>query len=237
MHESRRHRRLKIPLQVEIHHESLGSLLVEASDMSDGGVFVLLDECFQLDLGELVTVKTLGLGADGSESGPALFMRVARKTDTGMGLSIEEAPPNLEAEHGDSSVYVSPQQSILQSLFIVNAQEKVLLTLQGDHWRLPSRELISGESWQDGIERSLAQLEQDEVLSDTEKLEASLQCFPSSDESSPFIDMVIPCRLSNEVKNEESPTPNPYRWIEISKLTDLNSNLDPVAVDNILSQV
>jgi len=39
------------------------------------------------------------------------------------------------------------------------------------------------------------------------------------------------------IAEENSNTPNPYQWIEISKLTDLNSNLDPVVVDNILNRV
>ena len=237
MHEARRHRRMKIPLQVEIYHDSLGSLQVEASDMSDGGVFLILDECFQLNLGEQVTVRTLGLGADGTDSGPALFMRVARKTDEGMGLEMEQALDQSNFDPDKASQFSSPQQSILQSLFIVNEQQQVLVTMQGDHWRLPCRELAFGESWQEGIDRSVKQLEGASPKLGPDNFTSAAQCIPSSNESSPLIDMLIPCRFHEPSPEEQNKLAHPFRWIEINEFTQLNCHLDPVAVDNILGQV
>lgn len=237
MHEARRHRRMKIPLQVEIYHDSLGSLQVEASDMSDGGVFLILDECFQLDLGERVTVRTLGLGADGTDSGPALIMRVARKTAEGMGLELEQSPDQFNFDPSNASQFTSPQQSILQSLFIVNEKQQVLVTMQGDHWRLPCRELAFGESWQEGIDRSLQQLESASLQLGADNFKPAAQCIPSSNESSPLIDMLIPCRFHEPSPAEPNQLKHPFRWIEIKEFTQLNCHLDPVAVDNILGQV
>lgn len=237
MDEARRHRRMKIPLKVEIYHESLGSLQVEASDMSDGGIFVLLDECFQIDVGEIVTLRTLGLGQDGSETSPPLSMRVARKTIEGMGLQIENSPSSFSANGPESSRYTTPQQSVLQSLCVINSQNEVLVLMHDEHWSLPSRELAFGESWQEGIEKSLKQLEQDAVIANPNKLHPDIQCFPSNHESSPLINLLVPCRVEPTAAVIDSALPAPYQWVQIERLKALKSNLDLVAVDNILSRV
>jgi hypothetical protein len=44
---------------------------VEANDMSEGGVFLTLDGCFQLDVSEIVSVRSMGLGVDGNATDPA----------------------------------------------------------------------------------------------------------------------------------------------------------------------
>jgi len=117
MHELRRYRRLKIPLQMEVRHPAIGTLQVPAADMSDGGVFLLVDECFQLDLGESVIVRALGLGPHTEETGPPLVMTVTRKSHQGMGLSLEKAASaNLES----LIAQCHSKHTILQSLFIIN---------------------------------------------------------------------------------------------------------------------
>jgi len=39
--------------------------------MSEGGVYLMLPGCFQLDVSEIVSVRSMGLGVDGNETGPA----------------------------------------------------------------------------------------------------------------------------------------------------------------------
>jgi len=56
---------------MKIHHKSLGTPLVEANDMSEGGFFLTLDGCFQLDVSEIVSVRSMGLGVDGNATDPA----------------------------------------------------------------------------------------------------------------------------------------------------------------------
>lgn len=237
MHEARRHRRMKMPLKVEIHHEALGSLHVEASDMSDGGIFVLIDECFQIDIGEKVTIRTLGLGQDGSESSPPLSMRVTRKTKEGMGLELERAHASFSTSGPDSSRHTTPQQSVLQSLCVINSQNEILVLVKDEHWSLPSRELAFGESWQEGLEKSLKQLEEDSVITDHSKLHPDAHCFPSTNETSPLINLLVPCRVEQSAITIDSHLPAPYQWVQIQKLKAFKRNLDLVAVDNILSQV
>jgi hypothetical protein len=62
-----KYRQLKPSQRMEIHHMSLGTPPVEANDMSEGGVYLMLHGCFQLD----VSVRSMGLGVDGNATGPA----------------------------------------------------------------------------------------------------------------------------------------------------------------------
>jgi hypothetical protein len=65
---------------VELRHPAIGALQLPAADMADGGVFLLVDKCFQLDLRESLIVRALGLGPHGEKTGPPLIMEVVRKT-------------------------------------------------------------------------------------------------------------------------------------------------------------
>ncbi|MFT4748437.1 MAG: hypothetical protein ACI9E4_000100 [Pseudohongiellaceae bacterium] len=122
MHELRRYRRLKMPLQVEVRHPAIGTLQVPAADMADGGVFLLVDECFQLDLSESVIVRALGLGPHAEETGPPLVMAATPKRHQEIGLSFEEAASaNLESLIAQRH----SKHAILQSLLIINNKNRV----------------------------------------------------------------------------------------------------------------
>lgn len=83
----------------------------------------MVNECFKLDLGELVIVRALGLGPHGEETGPPLIMKAVRKSLDGMGLSLEQtASGSLESP---SAKHIR-QHTVLQGLFIVKDQNKVL---------------------------------------------------------------------------------------------------------------
>lgn len=249
MHELRRYRRLKIPLQVEIRHPAIGTLQVPAADMSDGGVFLLVDECFQLDLTESVIVRALGLGPHGQETGPPLVMTVVRKSPEGMGLSLEEAASanleSLSAEH-------SNQQKILQSLFIVNDQSRVLLVKPQDSWSLPSRQLSGAESWSQGLQLLLDKLKSDALLENTSSIHIENNCYPNSHQLLPFVDLLIPARLkssstpdldsnSNLIKaSPKDPIPESeqhHKWLTSAEVNEFGTMLDPKLVDKLLSLV
>lgn len=248
MHELRRYRRLKIPLQVEIRHPAIGTLQVPAADMSDGGVFLLVDECFQLDLAASVIVRTLGLGPHGEETGPPLVMTVVRKSPEGMGLSLEEAASaNLES----LSAGHSSQHKILQSLFIINDQCRILLVKQEDSWCLPSRQLNGNESWPQGLQLLLDKLKSDALLEDTSSIRIASNCYPNSRQLLPFVDLLIPARLeSSSVADLNSsldliiPSKDPnsepephHKWVCAAEISRFGTILDPKLVDKLLSQV
>lgn len=240
MEELRRHRRLQIPLQVEVRHPAIGTLEVPASDISDGGIFIKVDECFQLESGESVIVRTLGLGLNADEIGPPLVMKVVRKTKDGMGLCLEEtASENLKSLATDPTAKLS----VMQSIFLVNRAQEVLFTMQGDHWRLPSRELGSAESWQQGIQALLKTLLETASLDANNNVRVQANCYPHTVASSACVDLVIPAYTTDSAEDlqplksdgiESEPT---YSWFNSLEIGGLNTVLDPELVDKLLSQV
>lgn len=242
MEELRRHRRLQVPLQVEVRHPFIGTLEVPAADISDGGIFIKVDECFQLELAESVIVRTLGLGPNADEIGPPLVMKVVRKTADGMGLSIEEsASENLKSLSGDPN----SKHSVLQSLFLVNSNQQVLFTMQGDHWRLPSRELGCSESWQQGIDDLVKSIEQTGGLDPNNDLKIEKNCYPQSMESSPSVELLIPAYVAGDVvihseepqlTTSENPVPA-FSWFSSLDIRGMNTAIDASLVDKLLSQV
>jgi hypothetical protein len=237
MHELRRYRRLKIPLQVELRHPAIGTLQLPAADMSDGGVFLLVDECFQLDLGESVIVRALGLGPLGEETGPPLVMTVVRKSLEGMGLSLEEtASANLEslsAEH-------IRQHTVLQSLFIVNDQNKVLFVSEKDSWRLPYRQLTGNESWPQGLQLLFEKLKSDAMLEDISTIHFESNCYPNPRQILLFVDLIVPARLrgsSNTHADINSKSEPRHRWLSNPEISELRPVLDPKLVDKLFGQV
>ncbi len=112
MEDQRRHQRLRIPLRVEVQHGNSSTLELEATDMSNGGLFLLMEESAQPPMGELLKVRSVGLGIDGKESGPLLLMRIVRRTATGIGLRLE---PLLAQEQTEQSEPRESTRSVVQA--------------------------------------------------------------------------------------------------------------------------
>ncbi|MGB3611704.1 MAG: PilZ domain-containing protein [Cellvibrio sp.] len=82
MSDLRRHVRTPFSCQIKIKHEAIGELLVKTRDISDGGVFVILDPHQVPAIGTVVTGQVQGL----MEDAPELKMEVVRVESTGVGL-------------------------------------------------------------------------------------------------------------------------------------------------------
>lgn len=78
----------RTPLQVRIRidHPQLGEMLVSTRDISDSGVFVVIDEeqC-QLQLGEVVSGQVQGMPIEA----PIVLMEVVRFEASGVGLRFK----------------------------------------------------------------------------------------------------------------------------------------------------
>ena len=68
--------------RIKIAHESVGELLVKTRDISDGGVFVVLEPDHIPPVGTLLTGQVQGLMDDA----PVLQMEVVRVEQGGVGL-------------------------------------------------------------------------------------------------------------------------------------------------------
>lgn len=73
--------------KVRVTHEALGEFVFSTRDISDGGVFVVVDtEPFTPAIGDNVQVQVQGLPVPA----PVLEMVVVRKTNDGFGLQFAD---------------------------------------------------------------------------------------------------------------------------------------------------
>ncbi|MGO1463208.1 MAG: PilZ domain-containing protein [Marinobacter sp.] len=83
----REHFRTAMCAKVKVNHEQLGEFVFSTRDISDGGVFVVVDdEPFTPGMGDKVKVQVQGLPLPA----PVLDMAVVRITNDGYGLQFEE---------------------------------------------------------------------------------------------------------------------------------------------------
>jgi hypothetical protein len=80
--DKRRHVRTAFACRIKITHDSVGELLVKTRDISDGGVFVVLEPDQIPPIGTLLTGQVQGLMDDA----PVLQLEVVRVEPMGVGL-------------------------------------------------------------------------------------------------------------------------------------------------------
>ncbi|TGN41822.1 PilZ domain-containing protein [Marinobacter confluentis] len=81
------HSRTAMSAKVKVTHESLGEFVFSTRDISDGGVFIVVDtEPFGPAIGDKVQVQVQGLPVPA----PVLDMVVVRKTIDGFGLQFAD---------------------------------------------------------------------------------------------------------------------------------------------------
>ena len=80
--ETRRYIRTPFACRIKIIHDSIGELLVKTRDISDGGVFVVLEPEQIPPVGTVVAGQVQGL----MDNAPVLQMEVVRVEPTGVGL-------------------------------------------------------------------------------------------------------------------------------------------------------
>ena len=88
--DKRRHIRTPLACRIKIIHESVGEFIVKTRDISDGGVFVVLEPEQVPPIGTYVTGQVQGLMDDA----PVLKMEVVRVEPSGVGLRFV----NLDAD-------------------------------------------------------------------------------------------------------------------------------------------
>lgn len=82
----RQHVRTAMKARVKVVHEVFGEFHFSTGDISDGGLFVVMeDDSFSPELGDRVTVQVQGLPVPA----PVLDMKIVRRTDDGLGLQFE----------------------------------------------------------------------------------------------------------------------------------------------------
>lgn len=81
------HNRTAMSAKVRVTHDELGEFVFSTRDISDGGVFLVVDsEPFAPAIGDQVKVQVQGLPVPA----PILDMVVVRKTNDGFGLQFAD---------------------------------------------------------------------------------------------------------------------------------------------------
>ncbi len=80
--DQRQHVSTSFSCRIKISHESIGEILVKTRDISDGGVFVVLEPDQIPPIGTLLTGQVQGLMDDA----PILQLEVVRVEASGVGL-------------------------------------------------------------------------------------------------------------------------------------------------------
>jgi hypothetical protein len=81
------HTRTAMSAKVKVTHETLGEFTFSTRDISDGGVFIVVEaQPFEPAIGDLVQVQVQGLPIPA----PVLEMEVVRKTVDGFGLQFAD---------------------------------------------------------------------------------------------------------------------------------------------------
>lgn len=80
--DKRRHVRTSFTCRIKIAHDSVGELLVKTRDISDGGVFVVLEPEQIPPIGTRLTGQVQGL----MDEAPTLQLEVVRVEPAGVGL-------------------------------------------------------------------------------------------------------------------------------------------------------
>ncbi|GGY66273.1 hypothetical protein GCM10007071_11350 [Marinobacter zhanjiangensis] len=79
--------RTALNARVRVVHDSLGEGVFSTRDISDGGIFVVVEDGgFAPDIGDVVTVQVQGLPVPA----PELTMVVVRKSPDGFGLQFAD---------------------------------------------------------------------------------------------------------------------------------------------------
>ncbi len=233
MDDHRRYKRHQVPLKVEFWQDPAQPLRAEARDMSESGLFLLVDESFQLEEGEEITVRSLGLGPDGTDNGPELAMRVVRRCADGMGLEVITCQDSHKEENEtrEQTQHHSSPKAIIQRLIIIDDDDLVLLRRLGDHWHLPCRELGFEESWKDGLQACLYELQQLGAIDKISQIEPARQCIPAAETDYSCIELLVPCRyLKNSAAGMASDN---VRWESVSGLAELGYAMDESIIKSL----
>jgi len=84
MSDTRNDPRTPMKCQVKVSHDSIGDILVNTRDISDGGIFLLTEDINMPPVGTVVQGQVQGMGM----VAPILKMQIVRIEPSGIGLKF-----------------------------------------------------------------------------------------------------------------------------------------------------
>ena len=86
MSDKREHPRYPFTTDIKIAHPEFGEKIVKTKDISDSGVFILVEPTAMPPIGEVVQGQVQG----GADDMPVVKMKIVRMEDDGLGLQFIE---------------------------------------------------------------------------------------------------------------------------------------------------
>lgn len=84
MSDQRKHQRTSMSARIMVRHAAIGERVFNMRDLSDGGIFVIVDNNDFPEVGSAVEVQVQGLPVEA----PVRTMRVVRRSEEGFGLQF-----------------------------------------------------------------------------------------------------------------------------------------------------
>lgn len=234
--EKRQHPRIQLPLLVELQHPALGKTRSIARDISEGGVFVHMENP-TIKPGAKLKLTLLNPTDVENPPTPTVEMVVRRVEDNGIGLefvnktsrhlwqSVERLREELEVGRDYFQVY--------QSAVVLNETQQILLVQQHGKWMFPGEYLIVGEDWQSAIKGflasnfSLKDIVADKIL--------SLESTGENDLPEAAVLKVFHLMHANSKSFTMTERYKSYRWVNsrrgLEEITFVSGNLRQIARD------
>lgn len=158
--EQRKYPRVQIPLLVELQHPSLGKTRCVALDVSEGGIFVLLENA-PVKPGAKLKLTLLNTLPTDNQPTPTVDAEVKRVEANGLGLefstsssrhlwrSVERLRVELAVGRDYFQVYTNA--------VVLNQLHQILVVQQHGKWTLPGHFLMVGEDWRTALARYLGE--------------------------------------------------------------------------------
>ena len=158
--EKRKHPRIQLPLLVELAHPSIGRRRCVARDVSEGGVFVEIDDV-PLKLGAKIKLTLRNANSVDTQPTPTVDMEVVRVDEDGLGCTfvnrtsrhLWESVERLRAELAIGRDYF--QLHVCAAC--LNAMGRLLIVQQNGRWTFPGTYLEVGDDWRVSLSRMLSQ--------------------------------------------------------------------------------
>lgn len=157
--EKRQHPRIQLPFLVELQHPSFGKMRSVARDISEGGIFVHLENP-TIKSGAKLKLTLLNPTDVDNHPTPTVHMVVRHVEDNGVGLEFV----NKTSRHLWQSVERMREElqvgrdyfQVHQSAIILDESAQILVVQQHGKWMFPGEYLIVGEEWESAIKGFLA---------------------------------------------------------------------------------
>ncbi len=156
--DKRKHPRIELPFQVEIQHASLGVIRTIATNISEAGMFVDLDEP-TTTVGSYVNVTVLSLPLVESPPTPSIKMIVRHCSSNGLGLEFSSNTSRhlWETVNRARNTLIIGEDyfQVFQNAIIVNPKKQILLVQQTGKWLLPGEYMKVGQEWEKSLKHTL----------------------------------------------------------------------------------